>query len=96
MSELAYKPFNTLSSGQQRLILLARAMVKNPPVLILDEPYQALDEDHRTYFTQLLDYLCARTPITLIYVTHYQDQLPPFITHILRLAQGEVIQQSPR
>ncbi len=83
--------FSSLSAGQQRLALLARALVKNPPLLILDEPCQALDEAHRAHFLQLLDRLCALTPLTLIYVTHLKGEFPPAITHRLRLEGGRIV-----
>ena len=83
--------FSSLSAGQQRLALLARALVKNPPLLILDEPCQALDELHRAHFLQLLDRLCALTPLTLIYVTHLKGEIPAAITHQLRLEGGKII-----
>jgi molybdate transport system ATP-binding protein len=92
---LAHTPFHTLSTGQQRLCLLARAMVKNPPLLILDEPCQGLDDDHRAYFIALLNQLCAHTPITLIYVTHYQDEIPAAMTHQLVLSQGRIQHSGP-
>ncbi len=84
-------PFSSLSAGQQRLALLGRALVKNPPVLILDEPCQALDEAHRAHFLQLLDRLCALTPLTLIYVSHLKGEIPTAITHQLRLEGGRII-----
>jgi molybdate transport system ATP-binding protein len=84
-------PFSSLSAGQQRLALLGRALVKNPPVLILDEPCQALDELHRAHFLQLLDRLCALTPVTLIYVTHLKGEIPGAITHQLRLEGGKIV-----
>jgi molybdate transport system ATP-binding protein len=83
--------FSNLSAGQQRLALLARALVKNPPLLILDEPCQALDEAHRTHFLQLLDRLSALTPLTLIYVTHLNGEIPTAITRQLRLEGGRII-----
>jgi molybdate transport system ATP-binding protein len=89
MEALADKPFFTLSTGQQRLILLARALVKNPPLLILDEPCQGLDAFYRDYFVGFLNQLCEHTPITLIYVTHYENELPASITHRLMLDHGE-------
>ena len=84
-------PFSRLSAGQQRLALLARALVKSPPLLILDEPCQGLDEAHRGYFVDLLDRLCAHTPLTLIYVTHRMEEIPRCVSHTLRLEQGAVV-----
>ena len=91
MTAMADLPFNALSTGQQRFILLARALVNNPPLLILDEPCQGLDEAHRRIFLDLLDQLCADTNLSLIYVTHYHDELPAAITHHLRLENGKFI-----
>jgi molybdate transport system ATP-binding protein len=91
MDGQAEAPFHALSTGQQRLVLLARALVKNPPVLILDEPCQGLDEDHRRQFTSLLDRLCAFTPLTLIYVSHYAEEIPTCVTHQLVLEGGEPV-----
>ena len=95
IESLAEVPFDLLSSGQQRMALLGRAMVKNPPLLVLDEPCQGLDSAHRALFVQWVDQICARVPITLIYVTHYQDELPAAITHRLLLNRGQVIENSP-
>jgi molybdate transport system ATP-binding protein len=89
------KPFRSLSNGQQRLALLARALVKNPPLLILDEPCQGLDDAYRHSVVDMVNLICIHTPITLVYVTHYQDELPPAITHRLRLGRGEVIEKGP-
>ena len=92
---MAHTPFHTLSTGQQRLCLLARAMVKNPPLLVLDEPCQGLDDDHRRYFIDLLNQLCARTRITLIYVTHQAEEIPTAMTHQLVLNHGRVQASGP-
>ena len=80
--------FRSVSTGQQRLVLLARALVKNPPVLILDEPCQGLDADRRRQFTALLDRLCAHAPLTLVYVSHYAGEIPTCVTHRLVLENG--------
>jgi molybdate transport system ATP-binding protein len=92
IDSLAHQPLFSLSTGQQRLVLLARALVKQPPLLILDEPCQGLDNQHRRDFTQLVDQLCENTPLTLIYVTHYRDELPGSINHQLILDNGELLQ----
>lgn len=91
IAALAEHPFANLSTGQQRLVLLARALVREPPLLILDEPCQGLDEPNRRAFVDIIDRLCARAPLTLIYVTHDAGELPAAITHRLHLDRGEVI-----
>lgn len=85
-------PLSSLSAGQQRWVLLGRALIKNPPLLILDEPTQGLDAMHTEQFRQLIDQRCWADPnLTLIYVTHYPAELPNSITHTLRLAEGKVV-----
>lgn len=79
-----------LPLGMQRLALLARTIIKNPVLLILDEPCQGLDAQQATHFNAVVDELCAQGK-TLIYVGHYETQLPHCIDHIIRLEKGEVI-----
>jgi molybdate transport system ATP-binding protein len=93
MDALADTQFQAISTGQQRMALLARAMVKEPPLLILDEPCQGLDDTHRRAFTRLLDEVCAHTAVAMVYVTHYQDELPAAITHRLVLGQGRIVEK---
>jgi molybdate transport system ATP-binding protein len=87
---LAEQSFQAVSVGEQRLILLARALVKQPSLLILDEPCQGLDGSHRARIIDLLDSLCQQTPMSLLYVTHHTDELPQAITHVLELEQGRI------
>ncbi len=75
----------TLSTSQQRLALLARALVKNPSLLILDEPCQGLDDKQVKDFVALVDALCTRSNKTLIYVSHYENEIPKCISKILLL-----------
>jgi molybdate transport system ATP-binding protein len=82
------RPLFQLSLGQQRMVLLARALVKNPPLLILDEPCQGLDEEQIGYFKQLIDQLCKTFNTTLLYVSHYSKDLPSCITHAGVLRNG--------
>ena len=79
-----------LSTSQQRMALLARALVKNPPVLILDEPTQGLDEMQTAYFKSLVNEICGSFKTTLIYVSHYTSDLPACIRHFLKLENGIV------
>ena len=82
---LAERPFMEISSGEQRLVLLARAFVKEPSLLILDEPLHGLDDVNRQMVKDLVDDYCRDPEKTLIYVTHYQEELPRCIDHGLFL-----------
>ena len=76
---------STLSTSQQRLALLARALVKNPPLLILDEPCQGLDEQQVKDFIALVDALCNQSNKTLIYVSHYDNEIPACVNKVMLL-----------
>ena len=77
--------FTELSSGEQRLILLARAFVKDPELLILDEPLHGLDDKNRQLVRDVIEAFCQRKNKTLIMVSHYQEELPPCISQHLQL-----------
>lgn len=85
LSELKHKPLSQLSLGEQRKALLARALVKNPALLVLDEPCQGLDTEQTIEFNLLIDQLIAHFGHTLIYVSHYSGQLPKCIKSFLHL-----------
>ena len=85
IAHLADRPFLQLSSGEQRLVLLARAFVKDPQLLILDEPLHGLDLWNRRLVKDIIETFCQRPGKTLIMVTHYQEELPACITHSLTL-----------
>lgn len=85
IGHLADRKFLEMSSGEQRLVLLARAFVKEPDLLILDEPLHGLDLDNRSMVKRLVDEYCQNPAVTLIFVTHYQEELPSCIDHSLYL-----------
>ncbi|HEX3933866.1 MAG TPA: ATP-binding cassette domain-containing protein [Puia sp.] len=91
LHELRHRRLVQLSTGGQRMVLLARALIKNPPMLILDEPCQGLDDEQTAYFRELVTTLCETFGTTLIYVSHYQQELPSCIDHWLRLEKGLVV-----
>lgn len=84
-------PFRQLSKGQQRLVLIARALIKNPELLILDEPCQGLDAAQRAQVLTLLEELTAQPEQTMIYVTHIPEEMPGGLTHVLELSAGRVV-----
>lgn len=76
MSDRADQPFNKLSYGDQRLLLIARAMVKHPPLLILDEPCLGLDDMNRQLVLALIEKICAGSETAVLYVNHHpEDQI---------------------
>ena len=79
------RPFMGLSQGEQRLSLLARAMVKSPKVLLLVEPTHGLDAANREHFLGWVDAIGRAGGCTVVYVTHHADEVAPCITHELRL-----------
>ena len=85
IGDLAERPFLRLSSGEQRLCLVARAFVKDPLLYILDEPLQGLDEPQRKHVKALLDRYCGAPGKTLVMVTHYPEEYPGCIDHSLTL-----------
>lgn len=81
--------FLKLSSGQQRLVLLARAFVKDPQLLILDEPLHGLDDTNRRLVKDVINAFCSRKNKTLIMVTHYQAEYPECIQHTKTLVKNK-------
>jgi molybdate transport system ATP-binding protein len=68
------QPFRLLSDGRQRMVLVARAMVKHPPLLILDEPCSGLDDEMAAKFTALISMIAAETNTAIIYVSHKEEE----------------------
>jgi molybdate transport system ATP-binding protein len=89
IADLADRPFGRLSTGQQRIVLLVRALVKDPPLLILDEPFQTLDGDTISRARAWIDEHLG-SDRTLLFVTHNEAELPRTITRRLRLDHGSI------
>jgi molybdate transport system ATP-binding protein len=86
LADKAKTAFRQLSYGEQRLILLARALIKVPTLLILDEPTQGLDEPNRMTLLDFLARIAANDLCTILYVSHRQDEYRPFFTQHVRFA----------
>jgi molybdate transport system ATP-binding protein len=84
---MAERAFDRLSYGERRMVLIARAMVKSPPLLILDEPCQGLDPANRRKMLKLIDRIGAGTGTRIIYVSHYEEEIPSCINRVLRLGR---------
>jgi molybdate transport system ATP-binding protein len=92
---LAHHAFNQLSQGQRQLILIARAMVKVPTLLILDEPCAGLDPHNRRRVLDLVGRIGRRHGTGLIFVSHHEHEIPDGLTHRLALDQGRVVRCGP-
>jgi len=91
IQHLADRIFDRLSYGERRKVLLARAMVKSPLLLILDEPCEGLDPSSRSGLLSLIDRIGREGWSHLIYVTHYEDEIPPSIGRILILKRNGTV-----
>lgn len=75
--------FKSLSFGQQRLLLIIRALVKNPPLLILDEPLQGLDGYARALVKSFISYVMKNGKTSILFVSHHEEDLPDGFTNRL-------------
>ncbi|MDE5844496.1 MAG: ATP-binding cassette domain-containing protein [Muribaculaceae bacterium] len=81
IEHLSDRKFSDLSSGEHRLVMLARALVKQPDLLVLDEPLHGLDSDYKERIKKLINELIYKNGSTLILVSHYDSEYPDCITH---------------
>ena len=86
-------PFCMLSQGQKQRVLLARALMVPPELLILDEPLNGLDIYARDFFLNTLQEIESKTDATIIYVTHHAEEIVPFFKKGMLLKNGEVFAQ---
>ena len=87
LEDMYNRTFMKLSSGEQRLVLLARAFIKDPQLLILDEPLHGLDLMNRRLVKDVIETFCERRNKTMVMVTHYEEELPPIITNKIYLTK---------
>ena len=89
IGDIVRKPYHELSYGQKRMILLARAMVKSPVLLVVDEPCHGLDIPNRRRVLKILEKI-GTTKTNLLYVTNHKEEILNCITHMMRLQKGKV------
>ncbi len=96
-SHLAKRPWRVLSQGERQRVLIGRALMANPPLLILDEPCAGLDPVAREHFLQFLQNLgVGKGAPTLILVTHHVEEIMPVFSHVLLLKAGCVLAQGSK
>ena len=83
IADKAERMFNQLSYGEQRMMLLARSLVKMPKILILDEPCQGLDRNNRARILDAIEVIGGHSHTSIIYVTHYPEEIPSCMTRML-------------
>lgn len=83
--------FGTLSASVQRMVLVLRTLVKNPPLLLLDEPFQGLDPVNIQIMKNLLNAIARQTTCAMIFVSHFEDEIPEAFNLELRLNKGEIV-----
>ncbi|WP_284639909.1 ABC transporter ATP-binding protein [Paenibacillus silviterrae] len=92
---LAGQPLISLSQGERKKVLLARALMTNPSILIMDEPCAGLDLFERERLLQDINEL-GRQQLTVVYVTHHIEEIVPMFTHVMLLSDGQVIAQGEK
>lgn len=83
-------PFDLLSKGERQNVLIARALLSKPEILILDEPSTGLDLLAKEYMLSIVRELAKKTSVTILYVTHYAEEIQPLFQHSLLLKKGRI------
>jgi iron complex transport system ATP-binding protein len=96
LSAIADRPWELLSQGERQRVLICRALMANPRLLILDEPCSGLDPVARRRFLEYLEQTAARPDDPpMVLVTHHVEEITPAFTHALVLKQGRVLASGP-
>ncbi len=97
LGALAHREWAYLSQGERQRVLIARALMAKPRLLILDEPCAGLDPVAREHFVRFVDRLARRRRApALVLVTHHVEEIAPAFTHVLLLKAGRVLTAGPR
>ncbi len=86
-------PYDLLSQGQQQSVLICRALMVKPKLLLLDEPYSGLDLIARQFFLNMVEQIGEESKATIICVTHYMEEILPLFSHVVLLKKGMIYSQ---
>lgn len=95
MGDKMHQSFSTMSKGERQNVLIARALITRPEILLLDEPSSGLDVYARAHLQQTVSALAASGKVTILYVTHYPEEIPAFISQALLMRNGQIYAQGP-
>lgn len=90
MGEKMHQPFHLMSKGERQNVLIARALITRPQLLILDEPGAGLDIYAREQLMQTVRDLAEKSSVTIIYITHYPEEIQPFMNKTMLLRNGRI------
>lgn len=93
IGELLDRKSELLSGGQKQRVALARTLLRDKPILLLDEPFSALDPQWRIELQQLVAQLCQQRQLTLLMVTHQLDEMRGLFDRVLQVEQGKISEQ---
>lgn len=88
VGDKVYTPFSMLSKGERQNVLIARALISKPEVLLLDEPGTGLDVCARVQMMAMVENMASKTQTTIVYVTHYLEEIQPIFSKCLLLKNG--------
>lgn len=96
MQQFRDKALGTLSTGERRRAMIARAIVHQPDIFVLDEPTGGLDMAAKARFMQILESITNQESMTTVLVTHHLDEIPPAMRHVVLLDRGRVVYDGPK
>ncbi len=95
ISHLAKRSIQEVSTGEMRRLMLARAFIGMPKLLLLDEPFSGLDPQARENIDKIIEELCNKG-VQIVYVSHYRSEIPDFIKHSIELSEGRIVSRVDR
>ena len=94
-SSYATRPIGSLSGGEQQRLVIAQALVKQPDLLLLDEPLDNLDLNSQAAVSALVQTICRAEGVTVVMVAHDVNPILPYLDHVIYLASGATVSGSP-